>query len=248
MLHSRLFGALVLLAFNSALSGCTLIGYGLGSAIDASGKQTFAPEVFAARSGGRNTVEPGTKLKLALRDGEVVEGKYLGVEQLPADEYVRVYGAARERYELQSELPEPGDTVTLALVTGRVVAGEFLGFERPHWVFFKREVPYRVAATDVVAMSDRHDRSVSGETLDRLVSSGVVPTMSALALEVVVREGSRRREEKRLIPLDSILSATHKPTTGRTSLMLIGLAFDVAGIAVAASGLDFGGGIKLSGG
>jgi hypothetical protein len=233
MLRSRLFGALALLALNSALSGCTLIGYGLGSAIDASSKRTFAPEAFAPEDGGSNTFRPGTKLKLALRDGEVVEGVYLGVERLPGDEYARIYGEARERYALQSQLPEPGDSVTLALVTGGVAEGEFIGFEFPHWVFFKRDtqhgVPatqYGVPVTDVVEMSDGRDRSVSGETLDRLLSSGTVPTMSALALQVDT--GRFWRTDRRLIPLESIQSGTHNPNSGLMAGGLLGLALDAA--------------------
>lgn len=250
MLRSSLFRALALAALTSALSGCSLIGYGIGSAIDASSKQTLAPEAFTPEDGGRNSFRPGTKLKLALRDGEVVEGEYIGVERLPADEYALVYAEARERYALQSELPEPGDTVTLALVTGGVAEGEFMGFEFPHWVYFKREtqhgVPatqYGVPATDVVEMSDGRDRSVSGETLDRLLSSGTVPTMSALALQVDL--GRFWRTERRLIPLDSISFATHKPTTGRTALTVMGLAIDVAAAVATASmlsGFNSGGG------
>jgi hypothetical protein len=247
MLHSRLYGALVLLALNSALSGCTLIGFGLGSAIDSSSKRTFGPQAFAPESAGRDTLKQGTKLKLNLRDGEVVEGKYLGVERLPADEYAQIYDDARERYELQTALPEPGDTVTLALVTGRVLEGEFLGFEGRRWVVFRRETPWRVAAADIVEMTNGRGCSVSGETLDRLLSSGAVPTMSALALEVDV--GRSRREEVRLIPLDNIMSGTYKPTSGRTALTLIGLAVDVAAVvAFASSDMGFGGGFNLTGG
>lgn len=250
MLRPRLYGALALLALNSALSGCTLIGYGLGSAIDSSSKRTFGPEVFAPESAGRDTLKSGTKLKLNLRDGEVVEGKYLGVERLPAEEYAQVYAGARERYQLQSALPEPGDTVTLALVTGRVLEGELLGFEGRRWVIFRRETLLRVAAADVVEMTDGGDCSVSGETLDRLLSSGAVPTMSALALEVVVSEGRTRREERRLIPLDSILSATYKPTSGRTVGTLAGLAIDVVALigAIQLREEGFGGGLTLGGG
>lgn len=249
MPRSRLFGALILLALNSALSSCTLVGYGLGSAIDGSSKRTFGPEVFTPEGAARDTLKQGTKLTLNLRDGEVVEGKYLGVALLPAEDYSQVYAGARERYELQAALPEPGDTVTLALVSGRVLKGEFLGFEGPNWVIFKRETPWRVAATDVVEMTDGGDCRVSGEELVRLLSSGAAPTMSGLALEVAVREPGRRREERRLIPLDSILSASHKPTGGRTTLMLIGLAVDVATIVTfATSDTGFGGGLDFGGG
>ncbi|MGD2217228.1 MAG: hypothetical protein PVJ64_10735 [Gemmatimonadales bacterium] len=237
----RPFGALALLALTSALSGCTLIGYGLGSAIDASDKQTFAPEAFAPQNAGYGLPESGAKLKVNLKDGEVVEGKYLGVERLPAEEYARVYAEARERYELQSALPEPGDSVTLALVTGRMLHGEFLGYEGRRWVVFKRETPWRVAAADVREMTGGSDCRVSGETLDRLISSGAVPTMSALALEVVSGRWSTRRTERRLIPLDSVTSATYKPTSGRMAGGLLGLAVDIAlGMAAVAAVPDLG--------
>jgi len=250
MRDSRLYTAIVLLALNSALSGCTLIGYGIGSAIDASGKRTLAPQAFAPENAGRHTPEQGSKIKLILRDGEVVEGKYVGVERLPAAEYWRVYADARARFQLESALPEPGDSVTLALVTGRVLEGEFLGFEGQRWIHFRRETPWRVAAADVVEMRYAHDRSASGQTLDRLMSSGAVPTMSAVALEVTMGRYGTRRTERRLIPLDSVASVTYKPTSNRSMFALVGLAADavlvVGAIQYAQEGLFSleGGGIQ----
>ncbi|MGD2152487.1 MAG: hypothetical protein PVG79_04415 [Gemmatimonadales bacterium] len=250
MRNSRLYTAIVLLALNSALSGCTLTNYGVGSLIDTARTREFGPEVFASDAPPADTPKLGAELKLRLRDGEVVTGKYLGVEPLPGEEYAERYARARERQMPRFLLPALGDTVSLRMTSGAELAAEFLGFDHERSVLLNAPTPIRLLTTNLREITGPGGATISGAALDSLIVNGDLPVLSALALEVKVEERRRRVKRRRLIPLDSVVWGGQRPRSGRTVGLVSGLAVDVTTLIVMLSNpdfnlspdLDFGGG------
>lgn len=228
MRRSHLHGALILLALNVPISGCMLVGYGSGAMVDANNRREFGDSTFGPGVGSLEKLAPGGKIELVLRNGEIVEGEYLGIEQLPGDDYAERYVRARRRLAPQVTLPELGDTVTLTHIDGGVMRGEFVGFEYRRWVVYEHGAQYWLATTHLADMSAGDYCDVSGEALDELFLAGELPTLSAMAVAVVAADGSRKRGTKRLIPLESIQSGTYKPTSGRMAGGFLGLAADMA--------------------
>jgi hypothetical protein len=69
--------ALLLSVIGLALTGCTLIGFGIGAVADASKKPVVVPgELVAA-------IEKGASVRIELKDGRRIKGKYLGL--VPAE-------------------------------------------------------------------------------------------------------------------------------------------------------------------
>ncbi len=56
-----------------ALTGCTLIGFGIGAAADASKKPVVVPGTLVA------AIEKGASVRVVLMDGRRIKGKYLGL-------------------------------------------------------------------------------------------------------------------------------------------------------------------------
>jgi len=69
--------ALLLSVVGLALTGCTLLGFGIGAVADASKKPVVVPgELVAA-------IEKGASVRIELKDGRRIKGKYLGL--VPAE-------------------------------------------------------------------------------------------------------------------------------------------------------------------
>jgi len=239
MLNPRsLLTAGVLLGLIVPQSACTLIGYGIGSAIDSGNKRTVAPESFAP-----DTIETGTMFKLRLRDGSLVKGKYLGIEPLPAEEYAARYAWIREQHLTNVPLPELGDTVTLVMISGGELDAEFLGFDLYSVLVWKPGAPgpESVRPGDIDELRVRGNAAIPGETLALLLSEGALPFHSAFAMQVAPAIG--RAGGKRLLPMEEILFIEWKPGTGRTVGTIVGVTIDVAILVTAvAAGASMSGG------
>ena len=61
-------------------AGCSLIGLGIGTVIDGDKKATTVPGWMI------ESVRPGRKVTLALRDGRIVKGTYRGLDGVTAGE------------------------------------------------------------------------------------------------------------------------------------------------------------------
>jgi len=95
-------GALALLLLGS-LSGCSLVGLGLGSVIDSNNR--VGPAACLA------TTRAGRPVSVLLDDGRVVHGVFMGTEELPVDEYAVAYEAWRRSSASHSRMPMLGDSI-----------------------------------------------------------------------------------------------------------------------------------------
>jgi hypothetical protein len=109
--------------FTFHVSGCSLIGYGIGSLIDNSRATHYhtstAREFFA--------VSPGTPVVLHLRDSTTVAGRYRGWRDLPDSVYAPRYEAWRASLPESARPPRLGEDVVLA-DRHRKYHGAFAGF------------------------------------------------------------------------------------------------------------------------
>jgi hypothetical protein len=109
------------------LTGCSLIGMGIG-AISDSGKK--GGEDIAGLEGLR-TLRPNTGIVLITRSGGRIEGDYLGIGKLNRQEYDREYLASAETLKAKGQLPMPADTISFEYyeAPGRRVRGLFRGVD-----------------------------------------------------------------------------------------------------------------------
>ncbi|MGD2152484.1 MAG: hypothetical protein PVG79_04400 [Gemmatimonadales bacterium] len=91
---------------------CTMIGAGLGELIDATTARSLAPHELAPE-----TLEPGQKITVRLRNSRSIEGTYIGIEPLPADEYAARYASTADRPS--AAVPQPALVLRTAATGGR---------------------------------------------------------------------------------------------------------------------------------
>ena len=110
------------------ISGCSLIGFGLGSAIDSSRPIHVHP-------GTREQLfklSPGAMLSLHREDGSTVVGIYRGLVAEPDSAYVLRYGAWRDTARLDFRPPRIGEPIRLVHggwnLSSSKATVEFLGF------------------------------------------------------------------------------------------------------------------------
>lgn len=160
-----------------ATCGCTLIGLGIGAAIDKSHKSVDTVE------GWRITrIAKGTPVQVLLRDGRQVQGIFNGL-RFDGTEYAQRY----EKRQKQAEagvLPPLGDAITVSSRKGKTIAGRLEGFElvsitlRPEGGAPPLDVPFE----KVAAVSYAGHEPLSGAQLQTLSGRGALPLRNRLAV------------------------------------------------------------------
>jgi len=216
----------VLLGLVLTQSACSLIGYGIGSAINAGNRHSLTPQNLE-----RETIEPGQKISLRLRDGDVVDGAYFGIERLPAYQYATRYAAARERQPDDVQLPALGDTVTLRMASVGELDAEFLGFDlyRVSVRSLGGTEPESLRPQEVAELRAPSGAAITGDVLALLISDGTLPFRSAVAMQMPPAIG--RTGGRRLVPLDQVKHIEWTSGSGAQKTgLIIGAVLDIAAL------------------
>jgi hypothetical protein len=155
-----------------ATSGCTLIGLGIGSAID---------HQNANIPGWRlETLKPDTRVDVRLTDGTYVTGRFAGLERDFGEAYRAQYEGARGAAEDGADLPALGP-VTLERADGGSTAAKLVGFDPgTAWLSFPDTARPRAMPLGVVARLASGGRTFKGDRLAALVRAGQIPVASAI--------------------------------------------------------------------
>jgi hypothetical protein len=231
----RLVWAFVPLGVAVALAGCTAIGYFVGAHSD---KQKPVKAKPVARN-DVDVLETGEAVEVHLWDGRVLSGKYQGLEWARPQEYGPRYEAARKTLEAEVPLPALGPGARLTVTSGESDTGDFRGVG-PGFVRFAQEggPESTIRMQRVVTLSDAEGRSITGDTLGRLVAERRLPALTSLVIETPV--GNERVDHAEVAGLSRLV----RSHSGRVTGTLIGLAVDVAVVAWVAHELNepWGGG------
>ena len=222
-----------------SLAGCTMLG--LVAAVATKPRPRVIP------AGDALHLEPGTRLRIALPDGQQVAGRYAGRTLLPPAAYAPRFA----RRSSARRMPiVPGDSVVVTQVDGRVVSGGFRGYA-------VRSLVLRTSGTSDVRIPFDAAREIRREggglvSIDSLRAADErdeLPSLEALAIETLSKAWSKRlRTETAVqVPFEDIRGATVRTDKGiRTGFILLGLAVDVAIIAIVAASYEGLGGSGCS--
>jgi len=224
---SRLL-ALLVVVVAAALTGCSLIGLGIGASIDRDNagkrKPIEAWQVVA--------VGPGTPVDVSLRDGGQLSGKYVGLVPVPPEQYADSFERSREANG-SAHPPVLGSTVTVAVKSGKQKQGELLGFDLKSLVIREAggKQPTAVELSRVVRLSDSAGGDVEGETLRRMALAGKIPYLSAMAVDTA---SGRTQVPLDLVARIDVPKKSHATLTG----FLVGAVIDAVLVVAAVNSLN----------
>jgi hypothetical protein len=233
----------LVLAAIVVMNSCSLIGLGIGAAIDSS-----KPDQVLIPGWVIQKVKPGTQIRVFLNSGDIVSGKFLKVERVQEEEYAERYANSRRQKQEEFLLPALGDDIAITLKSGVYSEREFLGFDyyyAPQRMEAEKEsvptVPIsilvgvkgdtlrgRVPLILVKEILDSYQNVMEVKALEKLASQGQIPFLSAIAIQEL--------DTKRLIALDMVYHIEYKNKKHAKWVGLgIGAAIDVTLIIIAAA-------------
>lgn len=155
-------------------------------------------------------LEVGTPLRLRLRDGALIHGRFLGRALLDSAVYVPRFTARGQR---APDVPLTlGETLRVVLLDGREWALSFAGYAELSLLLRNPEgpQPLRVPFEFVSEMHRASGERVEPRVLARAFRAGQLPSAEAIALEQLLPVGSEtdRWAAAIRVPVEDIESAT----------------------------------------
>ena len=212
--------------------GCSLIGLGVGSAIDSGNKKQIPVEGWQIAD-----VPEGTNVTVVLNDGSSVIGKLCGIDFAGSASFQDDYVRAQREDSAAAILPTLGDSLVLKGRWGAQIVGKFIGVDRSRtkdkWEYwFKiaeegREEPRLCRLSDVHDIRKGDGSSIAGLDFGRILNETVNTSISMI--NVCGDPGGSQS-----IPASDInhVTFTKKGKAAQTGF-LIGLAVDATIIVVA---------------
>ncbi len=228
----------LIVSLGTPLTGCSLIGFGLGSGLDPirPGGHVQVPEQL-------NKLEADTHVILTKRDGTSSKGVYLAVTQLDDSADLEQYKKQYEDWRLRrsgspQSLPPFGSRVKVLKLHdhGRHgLDGSFEGFDpgviRLYLFELRETIPIRLDRIDVVR--DTAGRTVATQQVLLMAERVGVPQASQVSDKHTIK---REFYEEEQIPSDQIAWMNFiERGNGRWIGLGIGLVVDVAVVAIAVS-------------
>lgn len=227
----------VAVAAGFLLSGCTLIGLGVGMSSD---NRKPAPRELQRWEWA--SIKYGTTVSIRTTDGIRIKGEFLWITEAAPEIYSQRYEVARRTDSALMELPLVGDTVTIEGRFGEPITGPLVGFDLGYDDGTARTA-IRIAAKDS-SMS----RSVAIDGLAKAVSrNGPVIEESMLVqliaakrlplLSEIILLSSKGRES---VPFDMIDQLSYPSHHGALTGFLIGAGIDAALVLISALTFQMG--------
>lgn len=212
------FMLLVLVYLMVQLSGCTLIGMGLGSLLDnvtpKESKTLYGDDIAAA--------SPGKKVTIVLRSGTSLDGTFFKFYQLSRDEYAPLYPQDERLGSGALRLPRLGEKLSVVQPGGKTTDWEFYGFDLGGTIALRRPATYfivKMSLNDIHGLRDAQGELLNVPFLKTSLNNAQVPFMTAVWL--------LSEKGKVIIPSDQILEIRmEKGKSGKTIGMVIGMVLD----------------------
>jgi hypothetical protein len=205
-------------------SGCTVIGLGIGLAVDYRDGREHRVSWDSLSS-----VPRGRRVEVTLISGDTLRGTFTGMGARPEDSYRLAYDSVRALLGGDTALPAIGETLFVTTARGRKLSGLFCALDAGVLAIHRLKDDSTVClfVVSVSQIRNRDGRGYDPALIRDLVSSGSLPS----ARELVLESGGKTRG----IPLEHIrqIYAPQRWTYHWLLGGVIGLAVDATIAAVA---------------
>ncbi|MCP4569262.1 MAG: hypothetical protein GY841_16935 [FCB group bacterium] len=239
---SSIIGLLVL----AQLTGCTAIGYGIGSAIDKH-NQTYISELPCAMG----YADKNKKIRITTDSATIYEGRLDGISKIDDNEYALRYAAFQPDFSIANTYwPILGDSVAIFLKSGDTQKGRITGFDQWFGAFPGQEdnidtndfdiddckqhqygiirrdsILTKVFIEDIDLIESIDGNTLGGDQLSNLAQAGRIPLSSTIMV--------KRSASKNSIPIDRVRRFEYMETSKAKWIGFgIGAAIDAVMIIV----------------
>ncbi len=223
-------GAIGLHVVILGLSGCSLIGLGVGAIADAKSDGFEKKQPAEMRN-----EEPGQRVIAVRTRGDSTAGTFREMAPRFPQEYAQAFAPFEHTLCDGRFPPALGDTIKIVTKEGEITSvrrGAFCGFD-PDYLYagsIDNAGIIRIPLTDIETIIDTGRHVVRGDTVYTLLKQHRIPSVSAISIVAgtdIVR-----------IPLDSItVVLVPRGMNGAVEGLLIGAALDVFAVAAVAAAL-----------
>lgn len=149
------------------LSGCSLIGLGIGAKSDAS-----KPDQVTISGEKLKAIKLGTPINVILKSGNKLSGKYSGLARVSQEEYAKSYAKCREQNREEIMLPALNESVTIVTVTRKQYECEFLGFDHATmWIRLREKtISQKMPLKMIRNIMDSNENIIGVEIVKKLIS------------------------------------------------------------------------------
>lgn len=227
-------------------SGCSLIGYAIGSSVDNSSPTWNRSERWKVKR-----LDEGRSVRVTLKDGSVVEGSFRTLVDIPSDQYANAYEATRKTSANGHLLPGIGENVEIVGAHGFNRKGTFmgLGFDRAdgdsarpylasnmlenarhHYFLFQfTDKQMRKMRLDVIKRINRSSGvSLEGSDLRRMVTCGEIPNMTHVAIDIA--NGLKTVD---IDEIEKVAVMKNPDSNAAQTGLIVGLLLDLAAVGAA---------------
>jgi hypothetical protein len=163
-----------------------MVGARLGGNNDRSKPDTLLLENWKMQA-----VKPGSKIKIILKDGNLVNGKYIRLEKVAKDEYLERYARSRELNKQEVNLPELGDSINVTDTLGkqwidalgRKWICELLGFDYHNIISIRKnsQTSTSIAGLDLIGnIIDSDGKAIEVDKIRNLMTECKIPLLSII--------------------------------------------------------------------
>ncbi len=219
---ASIFFSLLLLVTIYYLQSCTVIGYGLGNAIDSS-----SPDTLTIDPQDMHLLKTGTSIEIVLIKGDTITGVYQEMEIIAYEEYKQMY--QKKMVFNNEKWPQLQDSIQITYRrSGSIRKGTFVGFA-PGQLFLQMHTATYPSNLDYLKQIEFNTFEMDPTKVDSLILANDVP--SRITVHV------KKDTTKLNIPLDDI-ALTYRPVEkfGERIGMLLGLSVDVLLLSAIQSG------------
>jgi len=215
--------ALVVLLLLTFSSGCSLIGYGIGTAID-----NGRPNVVPVHDSRADNLGTGEKVYCIANDGEVIRGKVKGYSQLTPEEYAHRYEISRRENTASMNLPALHTPIKVTALSESEFEYRFEGFDihcsesgklpTMYLIWGEASEPIEVRLANIRKLTDSRGNELNPEQISKYILDGRIPVMKRMEIEVSTELKEIDSDELEGLTAVSINSRYNRFSAVRTSM------------------------------
>ena len=174
-MHYKKFLIFIIFIFGFLLlNGCCLIGLGIGAISDA-----HTPDSVFVKQKQWPVVKRGQRIKVKLKNGQQVIGKYLNFKRSLTRSYLTRYYSFMQSTHRQNQMPKPYEKIQVQTVDNKALEGMFLGVDQRNLNLLTTDLQsFRVLLINIKKITNNRRKTYQIKSINDIISMPNFPLYS----------------------------------------------------------------------